>query len=81
MRLRTLKHACICMLVLVGVSGCATDKPDIPRAELRKLLADKYGYERLDNGCFIIPPSGDGDEGQVVCPEVRFPEDYEDSSQ
>lgn len=74
------RYACICMLTLVTASGCATDEPDIPRAELRKLLADEYGYERLDNGCFIVPPSDD-DEGQVICPEVRLPDKEADSEE
>lgn len=76
-----MKYACICMFALVAVSGCATSEPDIPRAELRKMLADKYGYERLDNGCFVRPSSGENPEGEYICPEVRFPEDDEDSAE
>lgn len=80
MKASRIGYACICMLPIIVASGCATDEPDIPRAELRKLLADEYGYERLDNGCFIVPPSGD-DEGQVICQEVRLPEEEADSGE
>ena len=73
-----MRPACICMFTLIVVSGCATDEPNIPRAELRKLLADEYGYERLDNDCYVVPPSGE-DEGQVICPEVKLPDDDPDS--
>ena len=75
-----MKRACICMLSVIAMNGCATDEPDVPRAELRKLLADEYGYERLDNGCYIVPSAGD-DEGQVICPEVKLPESDEESPQ
>lgn len=73
-----MKCAYLCMFTVAAVSGCATDEPDIPRAELQKLLADEYGYERIDNGCFIVPPSDD-DEGQIICPEVRLPDEEADA--
>src|SRR5690606_36282265 len=73
MRQRTMNCECICTLALVNVTGCATDKPDIPQAELREMLRESGAtegltQEQIDQGCTVWGRKGPVTPGKVKSP-------------
>lgn len=74
---RTVQFVSIWFLGLLA-TGCATDKPDTSRRELREAMWEvlqEAGVEKLDNGCYVWPPSDLHPEGWYECPEVQFPDE------